>query len=106
MPAKATKLIESADAIYISSASLWEIAIKVRLGKLKADLQEMVDDLEPSGYRVLPVFPQYAVTVAQLPMHHRDPFDRMLVAQAMSEQIWLLTSDSQLPRYSDLVLKV
>ena len=106
LPSKATKLLDSAESTFVSSASLWEIAIKVRLGKLKGDVQEMIDDLEPSGYRALPVLPHHTVAVAQFSLHHRDPFDRILIAQAISEQIWLLTTDAQLPQYSDRVIRV
>lgn len=96
----------SAEAIYVSAASLWEIAVKVRIGKLKADPEELVAKLTASGFHPLPVLPQHTLPVAQLPLHHADPFDRMLIAQAISEQIWLLTTDSQLPQYTELVLRV
>jgi PIN domain nuclease of toxin-antitoxin system len=99
-------LMASATAIYVSSISLWEIAIKVRQGKLQADLVDLVDKLEPSGFLPLPVLPIHAVPIAAMPLHHRDPFDRMLVAQATAEQLWLLTADAQLSQYSNLVIRV
>jgi PIN domain nuclease of toxin-antitoxin system len=106
LPDKATSLLTRADAIYVSSATLWEIAIKVRIGKLKADVEEMVNDLEPSGYRELPIYPYHAIGVAKLPMLHSDPFDRLLVAQAITENMWLLTADKHLPQYTKLVIRV
>jgi PIN domain nuclease of toxin-antitoxin system len=105
-PALATKLILEAETVYVSAASLWEIAIKVRLGKLKADLDEMIATIEPAGFLTLSVTPQHAAQIARLPLHHTDPFDRMLVAQALIQPLHLLTVDSQLPQYSSLVIPV
>ena len=105
-PALATKLMLEAEAVYVSAASLWEIAIKMRLGKLKGDLEEMVATIAPAGFVALPVMPHHAAQTAKLPLHHTDPFDRMLVAQAMSQPLYLLTVDSQLPQYSNLVIRV
>jgi PIN domain nuclease of toxin-antitoxin system len=102
----ACKLIDDAEEIFVSSASLWEIAIKVRLGKMKADPQELLDNLEESGFQELPVFAKHAILVAKLPLHHADPFDRLLIAQAMSEPLHLLTVDAQLQKYSELVIQV
>jgi PIN domain nuclease of toxin-antitoxin system len=105
-PALATKLMLEAEAVYVSAASLWEIAIKVRLGKVKADLEEMIATIAPAGFLTLPVTTQHAVQIARLPLHHADPFDRMLVAQAVSQPLYLLTVDGQLPQYSSLVIHV
>jgi PIN domain nuclease of toxin-antitoxin system len=95
--------IQQASAIFISSASLWEIAIKVRLGKLKADLANLLEEIERCGFQELPVQGKHALPLAKLPRHHGDPFDRLLIAQAMSEQLQFLTADSNLSAYSDLV---
>lgn len=103
---KARSIILAADSIHISTASLWEIAIKVRLGKLNADLERLIAKLASSGFRELPVAAHHAAQVAKLPLHHGDPFDRMLVSQAISEPMYLITSDRQLPQYSDLVILV
>ena len=103
---KARLIILAADSIHISTASLWEIAIKVRLGKLNADLDRLIAKLTSSGFRELPVAASHAAQVAKLPLYHGDPFDRMLVSQAMSEPMYLITTDRQLPQYSDLVILV
>lgn len=103
---KALKLIAGAEAIFVSSASIWEIAIKVRLGKIKADPLELIEQIEASGFQELPVFSRHAALVADLPMHHTDPFDRLLIAQALSEPLHLVTVDAQLKPYSDLVIQV
>jgi len=106
LPPRAKTLLLAADSICVSTATLWEIAIKVRLGKLKADIEELVEDLLSSGYHVIPVLPVHTIQVSRLPVHHGDPFDRMLIAQAISEQMWLITADAQLPQYSQLVIRV
>ena len=98
--------MEAAEAIFISSASLWEIAIKVCLGKMTVDPVELAGKLTEANFQELPVFNRHVVLVANMPLHHKDPFDRLLVAQAMSESFYLLTSDSKLAPYSNLVLCV
>jgi PIN domain nuclease of toxin-antitoxin system len=103
---KARSIILDADSIYISSATLWEIAIKVKLGKLSSDLNELIETLRDSGFQELPVESRHAVQIAKLPLLHGDPFDRMLIAQAMVEQLHLVTADSQLSQYSDRVIRI
>jgi PIN domain nuclease of toxin-antitoxin system len=100
------KLIESADEVFVSAASLWEVAIKARLGKIDADPDELVSAIERSGFAELPVRATHAAGVARLPMHHNDPFDRLLVAQAVAEPLKLLTADAVLAQYSELVTLV
>ncbi|MGH9604627.1 MAG: type II toxin-antitoxin system VapC family toxin [Terracidiphilus sp.] len=103
---KALDQIFAAEAIFVSSASIWEMAIKVRLGKMAVDPAKLVDQIEAAGFRELPVYSKHALLVAGLPMHHADPFDRLLIAQAMSEPLHLLTADTQLTPYSPLVILV
>ncbi len=103
---KTLRLIDQAEEIFVSSASIWEIAIKVRLGKIKADLQQLMDSFEQSGFQELPVWSRHASVVAGLPLHHTDPFDRLLIAQAISEPLHLVTADAQLKQYSELVIQV
>jgi PIN domain nuclease of toxin-antitoxin system len=103
---KALKLIENAEEIFVSSATIWEIAIKVRIGKMNADLEELLTYIDESGFQELPVFSRHAMLVAKLPMHHADPFDRLLIAQAISEPLHLVTVDGQLQPYSELVIQV
>jgi PIN domain nuclease of toxin-antitoxin system len=100
------RYLDGADAVYVSAASVWEIAIKVRLGKLKADPQRLVQRIQLAGMRELPVFSRHTLLVAALPLLHTDPFDRLLIAQAMSEPLHLLTSDSRMRQYSELVIEV
>lgn len=103
LKAAARKVIEGADAVYVSAASIWEIAIKVRLGKIDGDPKQLAAAIEPSGFLELPVNAQHAARVAQLADHHHDPFDRLLVAQALMEPLVLLTADALLARYGELV---
>lgn len=100
---KARYLIKEAEEIYISSASIWEIAIKVHLGKLDATINTLVDSIESEGFIELPITAKHAAFVSQLPSYHRDPFDRILIAQAMSEPLRFLTVDEKLKPYSELI---
>ena len=91
----------------LSAVSGWEIAIKSRLGKLKlpADLQGFVaEQLRVNAIEVLPIEMTHALRVFTLPDHHRDPFDRMLVAQSQLEQLPILTGDPQIARYAVTVM--
>ena len=97
-------MIKGADEVFVSAASIWEIAIKVRLGKLEADPVAMVEAIEKSGFKELPVRAAHAAHVANLPLHHADPFDRLLVAQAVTEPLRFLTADDALAIYSELVV--
>ena len=99
-------LMVAADAVYVSAASIWEIAIKSSLGKIEGDPVELAAAIAASGFHELPVTAQHGALVARLPMHHSDPFDRLLVAQAISEPLKLLTSDARLSPYSELVTLV
>jgi PIN domain nuclease of toxin-antitoxin system len=94
--------------VMFSAASVWEMAIKAGLGR--ADFQvspeEIVEAARASGFVELPVRSAAALKVAALPHHHRDPFDRLLVAQALTEPAALYTADEQLQAYSELVVDV
>ena len=104
LTATARKLILDADEVFVSSASIWEASIKAGLGKLEADVNLLVSEIQASGFAELPVRATHAAMVRDLPDIHRDPFDRLLIAQAMCEPLRLLTSDGHLGAYSDLVV--
>lgn len=95
--------LRQASEIYVSAASIWEIAIKRRLGKIAVDPGALVAAIEPSGFLPLPITPRHAALIETLPDHHRDPFDRILVAQALAEPLHLITADRALSAYGDLV---
>ncbi|MDX6590066.1 MAG: hypothetical protein QOI84_1340 [Solirubrobacterales bacterium] len=82
----------------VSAVTVWEVAIKRSLGKVKARAG-MLTAIERAGVELLPVTARHADLVASLPLHHRDPFDRLLVAQATAENIPLVTNDESLRRY-------
>jgi PIN domain nuclease of toxin-antitoxin system len=105
LPAAARQLMTTGE-VFVSAACLWEISIKAGLGKLKADPREILEALEPAGFLQLPVSGEHAAGVARLPPLHRDPFDRLLVAQAMAEPMRLLTNDRALGAYGDFVTVV
>lgn len=90
--------LDLADQVYYSAASVWEISIKQSIGKIHiaAAISSFV---EQSRFLELPVTTQYAEAAAKLPLHHRDPFDRMLVVQAMIEDLTLITADRRLSSY-------
>lgn len=100
------RAIASADQVFVSAASIWEVAIKAQLGKIEADPDELVAAIETSGFMELPVRAAHAAGVARLALHHSDPFDRLLVAQAIAEPLKLLTADAVLAKYSDIVVVV
>jgi PIN domain nuclease of toxin-antitoxin system len=95
--------IKEAEEIYISSASIWEIAIKMRLGKVSGNMNALVQEIHNSHFLELPITSQHAAATLELPDIHRDPFDRMLLAQALLEPLVFLTGDSKLKKYSELV---
>ena len=99
----ARALLSGADEIYVSSASIWEAAIKDRLGKLAVDVEALVPSIADSGFLELRVTAKHAAAVGRLPDVHNDQFDRLLIAQAISEPLRFLTADDVLGQYSDLV---
>lgn len=106
---KARELIESPKStVWISAATVWEIAIKHGLGRgdMPVSSQDALRYFRESGYRFLPVEPEHAAATEDLPTHHGDPFDRILVAQAMVEPMRLITHDPVVARYSDAIIKI
>lgn len=102
----ARNLIKAADEVFFSSASMWEAAIKASIGKLPLDPVRFEEQLLLAGIQPLAVTWAHCLKLRELPPHHRDPFDRMLVAQALSEPLHLLTHDAALAAYGDLILLV
>ncbi len=99
----ARSLIDNPDnELLFSAASLWEVAIKRRLGRedFKVDARLLRRGLLDNGYSELPIISDHVVATESLPLLHRDPFDRILVAQAMVEGITLLTIDSMVSQYT------
>jgi PIN domain nuclease of toxin-antitoxin system len=103
---KARRLIDEAQEVFVSSVVFWELAIKISRGDLAADLEELRSALYNNAFTILPITVEHACATATLPWHHKDPFDRMLVAQAITEPLRLMTADHQLEPYSDLIIRV
>ena len=93
------------NVVFVSIASLWELSLKETIGKLKLP-ERFYRRLVEGGYELLPIALSHIETSTRLPLHHRDPFDRMLVAQAQTEQLTLMTRDAALLQYEVSVMKV
>jgi PIN domain nuclease of toxin-antitoxin system len=101
---RAVAAVEAADSgIVVSAVSVWEVAIKRGLGKLDAP-PDLLQRLETARVELLPITARHADRVATLPNHHRDPFDRLLVAQAQVEGFTLVSADGNLDAYGTDVL--
>lgn len=90
--------------ILVSSGSFWEIVVKMRIGKLTADINEIIDATERGGFVRLGIEPSHLAALATLPLHHRDPFDHLLIAQALAEQATFVSADKNAPKYPVPVL--
>ncbi|KLK91706.1 twitching motility protein PilT [Microvirga vignae] len=89
---KAQDLItDPANDILVSAVSLWEIVVKVRVGKLEADITEIVAAIDAQGFEMLDIHPKHLEELVGLPMHHKDPFDHLLIAQAIAEGLTFLS---------------
>ncbi len=95
---QARTAIESAERVYVSSATIWEMALKVARGRLEAP-SDFPDRLLDLGMLQLALEWEHARVAGGLPLHHRDPFDRMLVAQAIVERLTIVTRDEDITRY-------
>lgn len=87
----------------VSIASLWEIAVKTNIGKL--EIKYPLDRLIPADFQILPIKVPHLLAYQKLPLHHRDPFDRILIAQAQVEQFTLMTKDPNFPLYEVVLLQ-
>ncbi len=94
--------------VWVSAVSVWEIAIKHGLGRgdMPVSGEDALQYFQQAGYRFLAVEPEHAAAVERLPAHHQDPFDRLLVAQALMEPMRLMTHDGVVARYSDTIIAV
>lgn len=101
LPPRARQLILDASEVVVSAATMWEIAIKHALdkGDMPVSSPHALQAFRDAGYDLLAIKPEHAVRVAELPAIHADPFDRMLVAQALFEPMTLLTSDAKVGQY-------
>ncbi len=109
LPTNVKALIEDAtNTCFVSIASLWEMGIKYSLGKLdlKADLKRIFELIDQSGLTILPITANHILTNTTLDFHHRDPFDRLIIAQARSEGLTVMSKDGVFKDYNiDLIWK-
>ena len=101
-------LLAPRSTVWVSAVSVWEIAIKHGLGRgdMPVSGQDALNYFHQAGYHLLAIEPEHAAAVEGLPGHHQDPFDRLLVAQALVEPMRLLTHDAMVAQYSDTVILV
>lgn len=92
---------DAANGLFFSVASIWELAIKVSIGKLRLSMspQQLLEALAERDFTELPIEGRHAARVAAIPLHHRDPFDRLLIAQAEIERMTLVSKDPELDAY-------
>ena len=96
------KVIEKpGNDIYLSIASVWEMAIKIQLGQLKIDksIREVIDSAILNGFELLPILPEHIIKLTTLGFYHRDPFDRIIIAQGLCENLYLVSKDIVFDEY-------
>jgi PIN domain nuclease of toxin-antitoxin system len=106
LPMTVRERLESTDnEVLFSAASIWELAMKMQIGRIDLGVypEQLAEAAVRRGFEELPVTAAHAAGVRRLPLHHRDPFDRLLVAQGLHEPARLLTADRALEPYTDLV---
>lgn len=94
----ARETLLGASEVFVSAVSFAETSVKQSIGKLR-DTPELRLFAEDAGFRTLPLQPDHAIALRDLPLHHRDPFDRMLLAQAAAEDLTIISADSAFPHY-------
>jgi len=102
LPAKFSQyVLDAQNTLYFSHASIWEVSIKYNLGRMdfKINPRELYDGLLSGGYKALPIHLNHIFEISKLPNIHKDPFDRILLSQAISENCFLLTADKILASY-------
>jgi PIN domain nuclease of toxin-antitoxin system len=93
-------IADPANDVLVSVVSLWEIQIKARVGKLTADIGRILTGIEADAFELLAIRPAHLVRLGTLPMHHRDPFDHLLIAQAIVEGAMFISEDDHVPNYA------
>jgi PIN domain nuclease of toxin-antitoxin system len=101
LPISLRDLIENTDNVFVSIASFWEISIKIKIGKLSllSDFNDIESSFESTRFKLLPISLNDTIQLCNLPLHHKDPFDRILVAQAMNHSLILISRDVAFDNY-------
>lgn len=98
-PAATALVADPVNEVLVSAASLWEITVKARIGKLEADVAEIAGALRGQGFRLLDIAVPHLVALQALPAHHRDSFDHLLIAQCLAEGAVFVTADGHASAY-------
>lgn len=107
LSSKAKELIANPNnCVYVSAASMWEIAIKRALGRITIEFHDLEEAIKRNGFEQLAISFRHAAGISALPNYHRDPFDRMLIAQCIAEDARLLTNDSVMRSYGRMVMVI
>ena len=98
-------IADPGNAVFVSVASLWEVVVKCRVGKLKANIREVEQAVVRDGFKRLDITQAHLVTLENLPLHHRDPFDHLLLAQAISDGLAFVSDDAHAPLYGAQIIR-
>jgi PIN domain nuclease of toxin-antitoxin system len=104
-PAAKAAILDGRNVVYVSAATAWEISIKRAIGKLKIPTGNYLEELRLHRFTPLNITTEHALAVEELPDHHKDPFDRMLIAQAQTESLTLITRDRRLALYDIKIIE-
>ena len=104
-PEARSAIIDGSNVVFVSAATAWEISIKKAMGKLIIPQGNYLDELKSHRFTPLDITTKHALAVENLPQHHKDPFDRLLIAQAQTEKLTLVTKDSRIMKYEVQVIK-
>ena len=97
-------MVRTAPSVFVSAASIWELAIKAAAGRLRFPIDHIEEILAEAELDILDIMPRHAIVAGGLPKHHSDPFDRMLIAQAQTERLTLVSGDTVMRRYDVALL--
>jgi len=104
-PVAREAIVDGGNIVYVSAASAWEISIKRGIGKLKIPESDYLEELRLHRFTPLNITTEHALAVEKLPAHHKDPFDRMLIAQAQEERLTLVTRDPRIKAYDVRIIE-
>jgi len=104
-PAEREAIVDGHNIVYVSAATAWEISIKRAIGKLKIPESDYLEELRLHRFMPLSITTEHALAVENLPSYHKDPFDRMLIAQAQEEKLTLVTRDPRIKAYDVRIIE-
>lgn len=104
-PAARAAILDGRNIVYVSSATAWEISIKHGIGKLNIPSSDYLEELRLHRFTPLNITTEHALAVESLPPHHKDPFDRMLIAQAQEERLTIVTHDQRIRLYDVRIIE-